>query len=438
MFNDLFMDKTNIEEPETEAVTFDDNEKEEYDLSEKIKINNILRADLTSYTNGLQVESVINSLVTGYYIIPKFQRKYIWKRSQVANLALSLIKDVPIPPIYLYLNERKKQVILDGQQRVTSLFLYFNDLWYVGVEEYRRLDFYKINELSQALKAEEAELIKIEKDKTTPKKKLLEKRKTVKANIKRITAELREHGLARSKFYVKDGEEEKDISFSSFTDDEREFLKRKRIDTTIVECRSNNAPKVYADIFKLLNSGGKLLSAQEVRNGVYWELELYDGLFEANKNRQWREIYGKESEVSKDVEILLKILALNYFTKLENNSISIAYSGTFNWSNIMEDYSDESARWNSEKVAEQIKLLTDFLEKIENIDRKKFTCNKAVFEAAFVAYTKLQCLGTIEYEWLCGLGEETEFQKGNVLSNKKSVEDRLTKALKLIKEKYVV
>lgn len=437
MFDELINNSEETVETE-EAVTFEENEKEEYDSSEKIKTNNILRADLTSYTNGLQVESVLESLVSEYYLIPKFQRKYVWKKPQVANLALSLIKDVPIPPIYLYLNDRKKQVVLDGQQRVTSLFLYFNDLWYVGTQEYQRLDFRKINELNSSLRDNEERLEKLNNNDTLSKKELASQKREIKAIIKELVAELKKLGLARTKFFIKDGEKDKEISFSSFTEDEKEFLKRKRIDITIVECRNTKPQKVYADIFKLLNSGGKLLSSQEVRNGVYWELDLYDGLFKANKNKQWRSIYGKESDVSKDIEILLKILALNYYTKVEADKVVIDYDGTFNWSNIMEDYSEVAATWTEEEVQEQIDLLLFFLGKIKNIDRKKRICNKAVFEASFVVYTKLNCSEDIDYMWLCNLDQQKEFQKGQVLSNKQSVEGRLTKALELFRGKYVV
>ena len=426
------------ENPEYEAITFEENEKEEYDLSEKITINSILRATLVSFTNGLQVESLLSSLVSGYYLIPKFQRKYIWKKKQVSNLALSLIKDVPIPPLYLYVNNRKKQVILDGQQRVTSLFLYFNDLWYEGTEEYHRLDFCSIDVKNNELRQEERKMALLDKNDELSYAERSTKRKVINENIKRISLELKKMGVSRSKFYIKDSEKDIDISFSSFSDDEKEFLRRKRLDITVVECKDSFSSKVYADIFKLLNSGGKLLSAQEIRNGVYWELLLYDELFEVNKNTTWRAIYGKESDVSKDVEILLKILALNYYTVIKDNRIKIEYDGTFNWSNIMEEYSIESATWSKEKVLSQIKLLTDFIDAIKNINRAVKKCNKAVFEASFVAYTKAKCTEDIEYMWLCGLDQEKEFQKGQVLSNKKSVEDRLTKALYLIEEKYGV
>ena len=38
-------------------------------------------AQISSYVNGLQVESVFGSLKSGYYVIPKFQRRFVWKKS---------------------------------------------------------------------------------------------------------------------------------------------------------------------------------------------------------------------------------------------------------------------------------------------------------------------------------------------------------------------
>lgn len=59
------------------------------------------------------------------YVIPKYQRKYIWSKEQVENLAISLIRGLPIPPIYVYRSGKNKLEILDGQQRILSLFLYY-------------------------------------------------------------------------------------------------------------------------------------------------------------------------------------------------------------------------------------------------------------------------------------------------------------------------
>ncbi|RHQ88727.1 DUF262 domain-containing protein [Clostridium sp. AF21-20LB] len=56
------------------------------------------------------------------YIIPKYQRKYRWNREQVVSLVESLLRGLPIPPIYTCRNANNQLEILDGQQRVMSLF----------------------------------------------------------------------------------------------------------------------------------------------------------------------------------------------------------------------------------------------------------------------------------------------------------------------------
>lgn len=415
--------------------------EEEDDEKDHYKTNNILKAEISHYTNGLQVESVINSLESGFYVIPKFQRRFVWKKEQVANLALSIIKDVPIPPLYLYLGDKKRHVILDGQQRATAIFLYFNNLWYSGTKEYHRIEFKKIGFLNKTVLELEAQL-----DKALQEKKGKSDVLEIKKQIKKIYGDLKEqYGIVRSKFYIDDNGSKREITFSSFEREEQEFLYRKRIDITVVECRSKNAQRVYADIFKLLNSGGKLLGTQEIRNGIYWELFLYDKLFELNKNRNWRAIYGKESPYSKDIEILLKMLALDNFTVLSKDAnmyheesgvfIEVAFDGTFNWSNIMEEYSSICGTWDEHEVKKDVERLETYLNNIQGIQDVTKKCNKAVFEAVFVATCKLDYTSEIDYEWLCSLEEEEEFQKGNVLSNKKSVEMRLTKALKKLKEK---
>ena len=56
-----------------------------------------------------KVDVAFKTLVDGFdealYVIPKYQRKYIWSQEQVENLAISLIRGLPIPPIYVYKNK---------------------------------------------------------------------------------------------------------------------------------------------------------------------------------------------------------------------------------------------------------------------------------------------------------------------------------------------
>ncbi|MDE7043902.1 MAG: DUF262 domain-containing protein, partial [Acetatifactor sp.] len=58
------------------------------------------------------------------------------------DLATSLIRQFPIPPIYTYRNGKGQLEILDGQQRVMSLYFYYigkffkNDLFIDKIKNY--------------------------------------------------------------------------------------------------------------------------------------------------------------------------------------------------------------------------------------------------------------------------------------------------------------
>lgn len=86
----------------------------------------VLDTQIFTSHSGLQLESIVNSLKTDYFQVPGFQRQFVWTKNQVAALAFSILKGIPIPPLYLYVDSNtKKHIILDGQQRVTAIFLYY-------------------------------------------------------------------------------------------------------------------------------------------------------------------------------------------------------------------------------------------------------------------------------------------------------------------------
>ena len=86
---------------------------------------------LESYLQGVAVQqyksdigfrTLVESVNDNMYIIPKYQRKYRWKKEQVVSLVESLLRGLPIPPIYTCRNENNQLEILDGQQRVCLLY----------------------------------------------------------------------------------------------------------------------------------------------------------------------------------------------------------------------------------------------------------------------------------------------------------------------------
>lgn len=121
-------------------------------------------------TGSIKIDRLRNKIIEGNIKIPPFQREFVWKQEQVIELLDSIIKDYPIGSILLWETKddlpSKRNIggfdlpnptedypinyVLDGQQRVTSIFgVFCYDLENVENEEYDSSIFdivYDINE----------------------------------------------------------------------------------------------------------------------------------------------------------------------------------------------------------------------------------------------------------------------------------------------------
>ena len=60
-------------------------------------------------------------------ISPKWQRDDVWNNYKKQQLIVSILRQIPIPAIYTYLNEETGQEeLLDGKQRLTAIFDFIN------------------------------------------------------------------------------------------------------------------------------------------------------------------------------------------------------------------------------------------------------------------------------------------------------------------------
>lgn len=89
------------------------------------EINIIENVMIQTVITQMSFTSLMSGLEKGDYVIPRFQRMYRWSETQAEELAVSLVRGLPIPPIYCYRNRDQQMVILDGQQRILSLYLYY-------------------------------------------------------------------------------------------------------------------------------------------------------------------------------------------------------------------------------------------------------------------------------------------------------------------------
>jgi len=61
------------------------------------------------------------------FLDPEWQRSYVWDSKRASKLIESLLFDIPVPVIYLSKTHGNKYEVIDGVQRLTSVFKYFNN-----------------------------------------------------------------------------------------------------------------------------------------------------------------------------------------------------------------------------------------------------------------------------------------------------------------------
>lgn len=70
---------------------------------------------------NIYVESEIN-------LHPKFQRFFRWDAEQKTALIESILLDIPMPPIFVFEDKNNKWEVIDGLQRLSTIFEFFGSL----------------------------------------------------------------------------------------------------------------------------------------------------------------------------------------------------------------------------------------------------------------------------------------------------------------------
>ncbi|MFD7213132.1 DUF262 domain-containing protein [Streptomyces cyaneofuscatus] len=174
-----------------------------------------------------------------------FQRKFVWKKTQMDRFIESLLLGFPIPGIFLVQQPNKQLLVLDGQQRLRTLQRFFSGETSPG-EEFH-LD-----------------------------------------NV---------------------GKELKGLTYGTLDDEQRRLLDNTFIHATVVKYnRTLGGDESVYSLFERLNTGGTNLYPQEIRVALFHG-ELVELLRELNSYSSWRDLYGPPSERLKDQELILRFLA---------------------------------------------------------------------------------------------------------------------------------
>jgi uncharacterized protein with ParB-like and HNH nuclease domain len=81
---------------------------------------------ITSTPNDFNIKTIVDFVNSGVVKIPGFQRNYVWDIERASRLIESLLMGLPIPQIFLYEQARNSFQVIDGQQRLMSIYYFVN------------------------------------------------------------------------------------------------------------------------------------------------------------------------------------------------------------------------------------------------------------------------------------------------------------------------
>ena len=223
--------------------------------------------NINSWGADLSFRELITMYDEQELVKPELQRKYVWDKTEASRFIDSLLLGLPVPSIFLANTKDSRKLIIDGYQRVMTVYDYIKGIW--------------------------------SKDKLVFKL----------VNSNRINTKW------------------KGKAFSELTDTEQRKIKATTIHAIIFEQTSpeNEDTSLY-QIFERINTSGRSLMPQEIRNCVY-QGKINTLLFELNKNEDWRFLFGElnEDDRMRDLEFILRFLALDTdeIKILEKGNISL-------------------------------------------------------------------------------------------------------------------
>ena len=107
----------------------DEGEVQEQDPNE----SPIVATKLFTQPYDLVISSLLDQIEDGTIYLrqisgrPQFQRKYVWTDSLASRLIESILLNVPIPPCYLAQDRDYRLDVIDGQQRIFSIYRFLNN-----------------------------------------------------------------------------------------------------------------------------------------------------------------------------------------------------------------------------------------------------------------------------------------------------------------------
>ena len=237
-------------------VVTDEIESEEFNTEIENDEVPFVEFDISVSPSDPTLELLANQVTRGDIIVPFYQRKYVWKIEQASRLIESFLMGLPVPQVFLYVNDEDLLEVIDGQQRIMSV-KYFLEGFFGEADNQNRRQIFKLKGLSE-----------------------------------------------RSEYNGK--------TFSELSSRDQRKLRNSTLRAiNIKQLKPSLRNDSVFHIFERLNTGGTQLKPQEIRNAVY-RGKIVDSLKALNLTDGWHKILGikRADKNQKDVELVLRLFAL--------------------------------------------------------------------------------------------------------------------------------
>ena len=319
------------------------------DAVEEDDLTQIDQFDIISSPNDFNVITIVNFIQSGVVKIPGFQRNFVWDIKRASKLVESILIGLPIPQTFLYEEERNKYLVIDGQQRLMSIYYFVSG-------RFPRKE--KLVELRQ----------------------LFDENGQIPDYILKDDAYFTDFNLNLPEQLPGHRNRFNRLNYSNLGEEYQTTFDLRTIRNIIVKQVSPDSNNSMYEIFNRLNSGGMNLTPQEIRRCMY-DSAFYDALYKTNTQTEWRRLVGSEVPDlhMKDVEILLRGFAM-----LINGA---SYSPSM--VRFLNAFSESAKSFTPDTNRRLQELLQSFMHSCANLPREAFQIggrfSPMVFESVFVA-----------------------------------------------------
>jgi uncharacterized protein with ParB-like and HNH nuclease domain len=236
--------------------------------------------DITASPNDFNVMTLHSFVESGSVRIPGFQRNFVWDLGRASKLIESLILGLPVPQLFLYEQSRNRFLVIDGQQRLMSIYYFIKKRF---PRKEKRVELRAI----------------FDREGRIPDEVLHDDEYFQTFNL-RLSERLPNH---ENKF--------KGLNYATLGDYKTQFDLRPIRNIVVKQNSPSGDDSSMYEVFNRLNSGGINLRPQEIRTSMYHS-PFYEMLYHINADAAWRNVlqWSEPDLHMKDIEILLRGFAM--------------------------------------------------------------------------------------------------------------------------------